>query len=193
MKKMIICGMLSLSILFTSCLGSFAAFNNLKDWNQEISDSKFVNNLVFWALNIVPVYGLFFIGDTLIFNVLEFWTGDNPIAMKEGETQEQMVQRGDDLLKVTASRNTMHLEVVDGPRKGEELQLVYTPDNKSWNAVKDGELIKLASMKEGFYMVYMPNGSEVKIPAHATQEEGLALLKEYRDCYEMEGMLAEAK
>ena len=72
------------TLLFSSCLGSFSAFNNLKDWNQGVSDSKFVNNLVFWGLNIIPVYGLFFLGDAIIFNVIEFWSGSNPIAMEEG-------------------------------------------------------------------------------------------------------------
>ena len=42
MKKVISCLMLSCAILFSSCLGSFRAFNNLKDWNQGLTDSKFL-------------------------------------------------------------------------------------------------------------------------------------------------------
>ncbi|CAN0586802.1 unnamed protein product, partial [Ectocarpus sp. 12 AP-2014] len=56
MKKSVICIAMAGTLLFSSCLGSFSAFNNLKDWNQGVSDSKFVNNLVFWGLNIIPVY-----------------------------------------------------------------------------------------------------------------------------------------
>ena len=164
MKKSIICLAMASSLLFTSCLGSFSAFNNLKEWNQNISDSKFVNNLVFWGLNIIPVYGLFFLGDTVIFNVIEFWSGSNPIAMEEGEQETQMVERDGNTFKLVASKNRMQVTVVDGPKTGKKIDLVYKPSEKSWNAIRpNGEIIKLSSFEEGFYIVYMPNGKEVKI------------------------------
>lgn len=180
------------TLLFTSCLGSFSAFNNLKDWNQEVSDSRFVNNLVFWGLNIIPVYGLFFLGDAIIFNVIEFWGGSNPIAMEEGERETQMVERDGNTFQLIATKNRMEVTVVEGPKKGKKIDLVYKPHEKSWNAIRpNGEVIKLSSFEEGFYIVYLPNGNEVKIDAKYTREEGLALLKEGTDCYSMEGMLAE--
>ncbi|MEH6680691.1 MAG: DUF3332 domain-containing protein [Sediminicola sp.] len=193
MKKLLACSFLSLSLLFSSCLGSFSAFNNLKDWNQEISDSKFVNNLVFWGLNIIPVYGLFFIGDAIIFNVIEFWSGSNPIAMNEGETETQIVERDGNTFEMTASQNRMEINVLEGPKKGKKLDLVYRPHEKSWNAIKpNGEIIKLSSFEEGFYIVYMPNGEQIKIDPTVPREEGLALIKEQSDCYYLDGMLAEA-
>lgn len=194
MKKFVICGMLSLSILFTSCLGSFSAFNSLRDWNQGISDSRFINNVVFWALIIVPVYEIFLIGDTLIFNPIEFWTGNNPLAMKEGEKEVQMVEKDGNTLKITATRNHMLLEVVAGPKTGEKLQLEYLPEEHSWNAVKEnGERIKLSSMHEGFYMVYLPNGEAVRIDAGLSREEGINLLKQEAACYQLDGMYALGK
>lgn len=192
MKKSIICVAMASTLLFSSCLGSFSAFNNLKDWNQGLSDSKFVNNLVFWGLNIIPVYGLFFLGDTIIFNVIEFWSGSNPIAMQEGEQETQMVERDGNTFEMIASKNRMQVTVVDGPKKGNKIDLVYKPSEKSWNAVRpNGEIIKLSSFEEGFYIVYMPNGKEVKINALSSKEEGLAQIKEQTDCYYLEGMLAE--
>ncbi len=192
MKKSIICVAMASTLLFSSCLGSFSAFNNLKDWNQGVSDSKFVNNLVFWGLNIIPVYGLFFLGDTIIFNVIEFWSGSNPIAMQEGEQETQMVERDGNTFEMTATKNRMQVTVVEGPKKGNKIDLVYKPSEKSWNAVRpNGEIIKLSSFEEGFYIVYMPNGKEVKINALSSKEEGLAQIKEQTDCYYMEGMLAE--
>jgi hypothetical protein len=192
MKKSIICVAMASTLLFTSCLGSFSAFNNLKDWNQEVSDSRFVNNLVFWGLNIIPVYGLFFLGDAIIFNVIEFWGGSNPIAMEEGERETQMVERDGNTFQLIATKNRMEVTVVEGPKKGKKIDLVYKPHEKSWNAIRpNGEVIKLSSFEEGFYIVYLPNGNEVKIDPMYTREEGLALLKEGTDCYNMEGMLAE--
>jgi len=43
MKKILACGLLSTTILFTSCIGSFSAFNGLREWNEGVTDSKFGN------------------------------------------------------------------------------------------------------------------------------------------------------
>ena len=41
-KTFLVCAMLSGSVLFSSCIGSFGLWNSLKDWNQGVSN-KFVN------------------------------------------------------------------------------------------------------------------------------------------------------
>lgn len=192
MKKVVISSLLACSILFSSCLGSFSAFNNLKDWNRGATDSKFLDNLIFWGLNIVPVYGLFFLGDVLIFNVIEFWSGSNPIAMKPGESETQMVEHDGNTFKMVATQNRIQVTVVEGPKKGKKIDLLYKPDEKSWNAIRpNGEIIKLSSFEEGFYIVYMPNGEQIKIDPMDTREEGLALLKESKTCYYEQGLLAD--
>jgi hypothetical protein len=192
-KKIFICGALSMTLLSTSCLGSFSAFNSLRDWNDGVTDNKFLDNLIFWALNIVPVYGLFILGDLVFFNVLEFWTGDNPIAMAEGEEEVQYANvKGQDV-KMTATKNHFTVEVLSGENKGETLEMVYTSENKTWNAIGgDGGLIKLASIKDGFYMVHTPNGESIQIDPNASKEQNLALLQGKVVDYKST-MLAEAK
>lgn len=69
-----------LCFVVTGCIGSFAAFNKLLDWNQQATDQKWVNEVIFLGLNIIPVYGIAYLGDILIFNAIEFWTGNNPMA-----------------------------------------------------------------------------------------------------------------
>ncbi|MCR9181773.1 MAG: DUF3332 domain-containing protein [Flavobacteriaceae bacterium] len=187
MKKLMICAALSSTILFTSCLGSFSAFNSLRDWNDGLTSNKFLDNLIFWALNIVPVYGLFFIGDVIIFNVIEFWSGSNPIAMNEGDIETQIVERDGNTYKMIATKNHLQINVIDGIDKGQSLKMIYNPEEKSWSAIKaDGEVIKLSSFEDGFYIVYTPDGQEIKIDPTATKQEGLALLNQgvanYRDC-----------
>lgn len=192
MRKVVSCLLLSSAILFSSCLGSFKAFNNLKDWNQGATDSKFVDNLIFWGLWIVPVYELFLLGDAIIFNVIEFWSGSNPIAMKEGESETQMVEHDGNTFKMVATKNRVQVSVVAGPKQGEKIDLVYKPDEKSWNAVRpNGEIIKLSSFEEGFYIVYMPNGEQIKIDPMSTREEGLAILQQSKTCYYSESLLAD--
>ena len=71
---------LTLALLGTGCLGPNNAFNGMIHWNQRVTDNKFANEGIFLGLIIIPVYELMLIGDLLIFNSIEFWSGSNPIA-----------------------------------------------------------------------------------------------------------------
>ncbi len=66
-------------MLTTSCIGNFALTNKLLAWNKTISN-KFVNELVFFAFWIIPVYEVSALADVLVFNTIEFWSGNNPVA-----------------------------------------------------------------------------------------------------------------
>ena len=83
MKKksltLLVAATLASSVLFSSCIGSFGLSNKLLDWNRNI-DSKFVNELVFVAFWIVPVYEISALADILVLNSIEFWSGSNPVA-----------------------------------------------------------------------------------------------------------------
>ena len=46
---------LSAAMLMPSCIGSFALTNKVLDWNRQVGN-KFVNELVFFAFWILPVY-----------------------------------------------------------------------------------------------------------------------------------------
>ena len=97
MKKRLIpvvCTMLSISILSTSCIGSFPLFHKIHSWNEGVSNSKFVNELVFICFHIIPVYEVCYLADGLIFNSIEFWSGKSPIA-KVGEKKTLKGNNGD--------------------------------------------------------------------------------------------------
>lgn len=68
------------SLGLSSCIGSFALTNRLLSWNKTIGN-KFVNELVFVAFWILPVYEVAGAADFLVINSIEFWSGDNPMAM----------------------------------------------------------------------------------------------------------------
>lgn len=192
MRKLIMCSVMSLAFLSTSCLGSFSAWNGLRDWNEGFADNKFVNNAIFWGLNIIPIYPLFYAGDVFIFNLVEFWSGSNPMAMNEGEIESQIIVKDGVKYEMLATKNQFNIKVLSGEREGNELKLVYEPSDRSWNAVKDGQEIKLSSYEEGMYIVYMPNGEEVRIQHDATKEEALALIDSRVASYE-ECLLASAE
>ena len=71
--------LLSASMLGTSCIGSFQLTNKLLSWNKQIGN-KFVNELVFFAFWVLPVYEVSALADVLVLNSIEFWSGSNPVA-----------------------------------------------------------------------------------------------------------------
>ncbi|HOR28799.1 MAG TPA: DUF3332 family protein [Candidatus Sumerlaeota bacterium] len=68
-------------LVVTSCYGRFPLTHAVYDFNGEIGNDagnaeKWVESALFWVFVILPVYQLASLGDAIIFNVIEFWTGD---------------------------------------------------------------------------------------------------------------------
>lgn len=179
MKKVkVLVMVVAASFMLNSCLGSFSAFNNLRSWNEGVTNEKFINNLIFWGLNIVPVYPLFFLGDTIIFNVIEFWSGSNPIAMKEGEVESQILVKDGKTYQMIATKNKMEITVIDGENKGNSIDMFYLPEEQSWNLkTNEGEVIKLSSIEEGLIYVYLPNGETIKMNPEMDTQDGMAIIQ----------------
>lgn len=144
MKKLkisVACLILS-SIICSSCIGSFGLWSSLKDWNNNIGN-KFVNEIVFLAFHIVPVYEVAYLADVIVLNSIEFWSGSNPLAdvgsvkTIKGESGEYFVQTNEDGYTIT--------------KKGEEnkpLNLIYNKEKNTWNASAEGQTFELITMNE---------------------------------------------
>ena len=69
MKKVYITAAMAALLLgsstLTSCIGSFALTNRVLSWNKQVG-SKFVNELVFFAFWVLPVYEVTSIADLLV-------------------------------------------------------------------------------------------------------------------------------
>jgi hypothetical protein len=140
MKKIVI-GAITLSMLITQtgCFGSFELVKKIYAFNDGVSDSKVVKTLMFYLLNIVPVYGVAGFLDVVIFNLIEFWSGSNPIAMKAGEMEEQYATIDGKEYKIIASRNKLSFTQLEGENAKLIGELVYSEADKSWSYVKEGK------------------------------------------------------
>jgi hypothetical protein len=58
------------------CYGSYGATKSLNRWNGTATGNKVANSFIHFGLWILPVYPLAIVGDFLIFNNIEFLTGD---------------------------------------------------------------------------------------------------------------------
>lgn len=140
--------------LMASCYGPFALTSKLHDWNGQVSDSKFVNELVFLGLCILPAYELCVLGDGLIFNSIEFWGGSNPIAIQEGQVDKSEISHDGRMYKVIKTRNNMTIALEDQDLKAE---FCYFPEEKAWYQMKDEDKVQVVKLKGNKVFTYLPN------------------------------------
>ncbi len=134
------------SLLTTSCIGSFALSNKLLTWNKQI-DNKFVNELVFFAFWILPVYEVSMLADVVVFNSIEFWSGSNPVA------QGRTVIDGHDgryLVDCDATGYTITSE-----NDGTQVRLDFDAYAQSWSLTANDETYTLLTFVDDSH-VAMP-------------------------------------
>jgi len=138
---------------FQGCIGNFVLTRKILNFNQRLG-SKWVNEIVFLIMVIIPVYGICILIDGIILNSVEFWTGSNPLAMKPGEVETKYITEGEKTYKVEVSLNRYHFEQITGPNMGEEADLIYNPETKTW-LLGNGREIKRA--------VQVLDGNEIRV------------------------------
>ena len=110
MLKKIVAG--AVIVTMTGCYGSFNAVRGVHKYNGEVSDNKFAQEAVFLILNIIPVYGVAALLDALIFNTIEFWSGENPIQTA-GKTERVDGKDGSYVMGEIKQDGTMDITVVE--------------------------------------------------------------------------------
>ncbi len=110
MKKSI-CMMLALTVLMGTmgCTGPFKLTKKLHAWHTSQPD-PWVDEIVFLACVILPVYSICTLGDAIIFNSIEFWGGENPIAsVTEGDDNLKMTRNDDGSILIESDKGTFTL------------------------------------------------------------------------------------
>ena len=98
MKKLML-GAIAMVVLLAGCKGEFRLTKNVNTWVNGF-ENEWGDELAFLGCVIFPVYSFSMLGDAIIFNSLEFWTGDNPIKSTIiGDTK--MEKLADDSICVT--------------------------------------------------------------------------------------------
>ena len=70
-----------LPLVMGGCFGSFPLTHKIYGFNQDISHHKLVRTVTFWVLIIIPVYKVGMLADAIIFNLIEFWTGEEILSV----------------------------------------------------------------------------------------------------------------
>lgn len=125
------------SLPLQSCIGSFGLTNKVLSWNNQVG-SKFVNELVFFAFWILPVYEVTAIADLLVLNSIEFWSGNNPV---EASTKVIDTDQGRYYIACDGKGYT-----VTAPN-GDEMRLDFEADSQTWSVMTaEGESYPFMTM-----------------------------------------------
>ena len=149
-----ICG----SLCLTSCIGSFSLTNKLLNWNKTI-ENKFINELVFFAFWVLPVYQVSGLADLLVLNSIEFWSGENPVVQGsytiDGKNGERFLVECD-------GKGYTITNLIDNTT----LRFDFNEETKEWSYVKDGEnIVFMTFIDDTHVKVPLPDGGTMTVEA----------------------------
>lgn len=134
-KKFITAATAALLLLTTvttpSCIGSFSLTNRLMSWNQHVGD-KFLNELVFFAFWVLPVYEVTALADVVVLNSIEFWSGTNPV-----EASTKVIEGNDGRYLVKCDGKGYDIISLNDDSK---VRLDFDVDSQTWSYNIDGNI-----------------------------------------------------
>ena len=147
-KKMMrtIAVILSLMIL-SGCMGHSALTSKVVRWNLETAESRWGREGVFVGLWITLVYPVCAILDLLIFNSIEFWSGENsingksPVVDMPKEEVQKMGMKGIDRARVerlSETKANLYIDFTNG-------------DSATFDVIRDGAKYSVSYLGVEFY------------------------------------------
>ncbi len=110
----------ALATVASGCYGQFALTRKLYEWNGSLGN-KFLNTVVMWAFMIIPVYAVVSFVDLIVLNLVEFWTGSNPMATLQHDdgSQTRLTRLTPDLVRLERLVAGVVTHSIDLQRSGE--------------------------------------------------------------------------
>ena len=149
-----------LSVSMVGCYGSFALTKKVYDWNGSLNN-KYLVQVAFWVLSWLPVYGAAGAIDVLLLNLIEFWTGSNPMAMNNGEQIIKYASNGDDSYKITMSKELIKIEPMSGTDKA--IELSFDANTNAWYLQSGNVNTKIATVDGNTMNLLYPGGNSLSL------------------------------
>jgi hypothetical protein len=143
-KTALLFAMSTLLITQTGCFGEFALTRMVYEYHDDFIDNKFVKSLLFW----IPgglVYPLAGFVDAVIFNLIEFWSGSNPLSMNEGDYEMQLTSIDGVEYKIEATKDRFTTTQLSGKQAGEVRVMKFDRCDNTWK-YSDSNVCELAVM-----------------------------------------------
>jgi hypothetical protein len=152
----------ALTITQTGCFGEFALTRKAYNWHDGVSSNKFVKSLLLW-IPMAFVYGITGMLDAVIFNLIEFWSGSNPISMNEGDHEMQLATIDGIDYRIEATKDTFTTTQLSGAKAGEVRVLKFDRNTLTWkysdSRVCDQPVMTFLDDHAEAVRVYVDNGT----------------------------------
>jgi len=109
MKRIIILMTIALFSL-TACTGPFKLVKKIHNLHRS-QPEKWVDEAIFLGCVIVQIYTIGTLGDAIIFNSVEFWTGKNPMDNVASSEKSKTIQEGDKIAVISYGKNSDTLKI----------------------------------------------------------------------------------
>lgn len=146
------------------CYGPFNLTKKLHKWNGEVSQNKWAVEGTFLGLAILPAYFVATIGDAVIFNSIEFWTGNNPIKVAT-----KSIEQGDQQVVLKYDRDNGRLRV-DNFIAGRPTGTLVFEKGENGMVARDGQgKVLMNARTEGEYII-LSDASGKELSRHNQKE-----------------------
>ena len=145
--KKFVCGVALAAFMSVSvggCYGKYALTRAVYEWNGSLGN-KFIVSLVNYFMGIV--YFVTVPVDMIILNVIEFWTGSNPMAM--GNTYEEADANGNKVYAVKNPDGTLSVSLTAADGKKADFMLVRKDNEISFVSAEGVVLAKQTHGADG--------------------------------------------
>ncbi|MEX1132235.1 MAG: DUF3332 family protein [Flavobacteriales bacterium] len=115
----------------TGCFGTFALTRKAYEFHDGLTDSKFLKSLLFWIPGGLVYMATAFV-DTVILNLIEFWSGTNPLSMLEGEHEMQLATLKGVDYRIEATKDTFTTTQLGGDQAGEVRVMKFDRTDMTW-------------------------------------------------------------
>lgn len=133
-----------------SCIGSFALTKKVLAWNHQVGSSKFVNELVFVAFCVLPVYEISALADLLVINSIEFWSGNNPVVAQakvvDGKAARYLIESDAKGYTVTNLSDKS------------QVRFNFDQMTRSWSVEHDGQEVKFMTFVDDTHVQMIAPG-----------------------------------
>ncbi len=160
---------ISLLLSVAGCYGSFQLITKVHKFNGTLGN-KWVNELGFLVMNIIPVYGVAGFVDAIVLNTIEFWTGSNPMAANDGSRTYAMPEGS--IAFNSQDQSYTFKQIIDGKEK-----IVRLTTNNGITTATDENGTVLARTERsvnGGVTVFDANGNVVSTLTQAQVESMVA-------------------
>ena len=152
--------------LVTGCTGSFNLTRKVYNLHRS-QDDKWKDELIFLCVVLIPIYSISTFADAIVFNSIEFWTGENPVEMTANNTKH--IQVGDATATLTYDPKTEQVTVVSETDKGTSTVVLDKGEGLVRAMDEKGEVIYLSTRNSaGDVVVY---DKDLQLVKNYTQEQ----------------------